>query len=113
MLTPELRIISISLLTLLLSKTSDMTPIALGLIVIYVVGFFVSLFIWSKFGKKYWTDYDAEKTYADYDDWSSNQEAYTAFSLGWPIFLAVFILRMTWLGLVKLCKTLIDRYSIA
>lgn len=90
-----------------------MTPIGWTLLAIYVIGFFISLVIWSMFGKKYWTDYDAEKTYVDYDDWSSNEEAYTAFSLGWPVFLAGFILRMIWLGSVNLCRYLISRFSFA
>jgi len=83
----------------------------LGWIAIYVIGFFVSLIVWSIFGKKYWVDYNQEKTYANYDDWSSNAEAYTAFSLGWPITAAVAILRLTWGGLVKLSQYLILKLS--
>ena len=53
--------------------------------VLYIVGALAMFAFLKYFGKKFLPDYDQEKTYADHDDWSSNAEAYTFFSLVWPL----------------------------
>lgn len=54
------------------------------LLVIYIIGFFISLIILHLFAD---CNYDEEKDYSNYDDWDSNAQAYAAWSVGWPILL--------------------------
>lgn len=67
----------------------------LGLV--YFLGYAISLTIMILWGKKYFKkhfkiDYDAPKTYANCDDWSSNSEAYVALSLVWPMTLVILFI---------------------
>jgi hypothetical protein len=56
-------------------------------LIIYIVGIPISVIFLTKFGKHMGLyDYDKPKTYADFDDYSSNGSAYLAFSTMWPIF---------------------------
>ncbi len=51
----------------------------------YLIGFVLTILFFVKFGKRIGFDYDVPKTYANFDDWSSNTEAYSFFSFTWPI----------------------------
>lgn len=68
------------------------------LIEIYLVGFILSLTFFKYFGVKIGFNYDDEKTYADYDDWDSNAQAFTAFSLFWPIIMPLLLI----MGIIKI-----------
>ena len=74
---------------------------------IYVVGFFLTLLFLKYYGKKMGFDYSEPKTYANHDDWNSNEEAYTAFSIIWPVFVLVNLLRGLWHLLVIFTKFVI------
>lgn len=63
------------------------------IILLYILGFLVTLFVLSRYGKTHFGfDYDKPRTYANYDDWSSNAQAFTAWSLGWPVFVSVHLI---------------------
>jgi hypothetical protein len=66
-------------------------------IIIYIVGFILTLTFLKLFGKKLGIDYDTEITYADYDDWENNAQAYLAFSITWvvtaPMFIVVVLIK--------------------
>lgn len=69
------------------------------LIVVYAIGYIMSLLILIKWGKKMGFDYSKPKTYADFDDWNNNVEAYTGISLAsWLFILAIIIIGL-WKGL--------------
>ena len=63
---------------------------------IYLIGFIMTLIFLSKFGKKLGMDYSQEKTYVDYDDYDSNLQAYTVFSLTWPLLWIAGIIVGSW-----------------
>lgn len=53
----------------------------------YIVGIVTTLIILLLYGKsKFGINYDVEKDYVNHDDWDSNNEAFLAFSISWPIF---------------------------
>jgi hypothetical protein len=55
--------------------------------IIYLIGIPISVIFLINFGEKLGLDnYNDTKTYADYDDYTSNGSAYLAFSTMWPIF---------------------------
>lgn len=56
----------------------------------YIVGIVTTLIILLLYGKsKFGINYDVEKDYVNHDDWDSNNEAFFAFSIAWPIFWLV------------------------
>lgn len=61
-------------------------------IMIYIVGFILSILFWVKFHKRLGIDFDVPKTYVNYDDWDSNGSAFLFFSLMWPIVLPMGLL---------------------
>ena len=71
-------------------------------LVVYVVGFLATLVFLIFFGKKIGIDYDVPRNYTNYDDYSSNGEAYLAFSLVWFIFVPATLLIKSILRLIKL-----------
>ena len=74
-------------------------------IIIYVVGYFLTILFFKKFGKKIGLDYSGPRTYANYDDWGSNAEAYTFFSVFWPIVMSVLSI----FGIIKLLQMLTNK----
>ena len=62
------------------------------LVIIYIVGFILTLTFLKLFGKKLGINYDPPHV-SDYDDWENNAQAYLAFSITWiatvPMFLVV------------------------
>jgi hypothetical protein len=53
-----------------------------------------------------WNNYDGPKDYSNYDDYISNAQAYLSFSIAWPIFIPVNILKFLWDGLLKFSEYL-------
>lgn len=74
-------------------------------IIIYVIGFIISLFSLHKWKKELGVDvYDNSQNEAD--DWSSNAQAYLAWSIGWPILIWLFSGIMIWKGLLLLSNSI-------
>ncbi len=65
-------------------------------VIIYVVGFILTLTFLKLFGKKMGIDYDPPHS-SDYDDWENNAQAYLAFSITWvvtaPMFFVVVLIK--------------------
>jgi len=66
-------------------------------IVIYIIGFILTLTFLKLFGKKMGIDYDPPHE-PDYDDYENNAQAYLLFSLTWiatvPMFTVVVIVKL-------------------
>jgi ABC-type dipeptide/oligopeptide/nickel transport system permease subunit len=66
-------------------------------ILIYIIGFILTLTFLKLFGKKIGIDYDPPHE-PDYDDWENNAQAYLAFSITWivtvPMFTVVVIVKL-------------------
>jgi hypothetical protein len=78
-----------------------------AIVIIYLAGFTASIKFLGKYGDKIGLgDYDEPKTYATMDDYSSNAEAWTMFSIFWPIFFIMLIFQLIIQGLIKLVKHL-------
>ena len=64
-------------------------------IVIYLVGFILTLTFLKLFGKKIGIDYDSGDN--AYDDWQDNASAYLFFSITWivtaPMFIVVVLIK--------------------
>lgn len=74
------------------------------IILIYVLGFFVSLFLLHRFKKELdLYNYDPPHP-AYYDDFNSNATAFVAYSIVWPIFLLVISIQLMWKILVNISK---------
>jgi hypothetical protein len=75
------------------------------LIPIYLIGFVISLTFLKYFGKRLGIDYDNEEpSYANYDDWDNNDEAYFGFATFWFILAPIGILIGTFILLQKFSK---------
>lgn len=59
-------------------------------VIIYVVGFILTLTFLKLFGKKMEIDYDTPDS-DNYDDYKNNAEAYLFFSLSWFVTAPLFI----------------------
>jgi hypothetical protein len=66
-------------------------------ILIYIIGFILTLTFLKLYGKKMEIDYDPPHE-PDYDDWENNAQAYLAFSITWivtvPMFTVVVIVKL-------------------
>jgi hypothetical protein len=68
------------------------------IITIYIIGFFLTLTFFKYFGVKIGFDYDKYASEGGwYDDWESNEQAFTAFSLFWPVIIPMMLV----LGIFK------------
>jgi len=69
-------------------------------LIIYIIGFILTLTFLKLFGKKMDIDYDPPHE-PDYDDWQNNAQAYLGFSLGWfvtaPMFTIVVIVQLLYI----------------
>ena len=63
------------------------------LLVIYIVGFILTLTFLKLFGKKMGIDYDSQEN--SYDDWQNNAQAYMFFSLTWIVTAPMFVFVVT------------------
>jgi len=84
------------------------------MILIYVIGFIITLFILHKWKKELDIDnYDNPTEGYDYGhtEWSSNAQAYAVWSLAWPLMVILFSGVLIWkvmMGLSKGIQTWID-----
>lgn len=72
------------------------------LITAYILGFIFNVAFFSMLGKTIGFDYSGPKDYANCDDWDNNAQAYTAFSMMWPVTDSLLILWGVWIILTKL-----------
>ena len=74
-------------------------------ILLYAIGFVLTLFALHKWKKQLNIDNYDNKSDNDWDDdWASNAQAYAAWSLGWPIVLAFFLVVMIWKTIMRFSK---------
>ena len=59
------------------------------MVTIYIIGFFITLTFFKYFGVKIGFDYDNER---DEDDWRSNTQAFTTFSICWPLIIPMLLI---------------------
>ena len=59
------------------------------IVTIYIIGFLLTLTFFKYFGLKIGFDYDSER---DEDDWRSNTQAFTAFSICWPVIIPMLLI---------------------
>ena len=64
------------------------------LLVIYIIGFILTLTFLKLFGKKLEIDYDPPYE-PGYDDWQNNAQAYMFFSLTWIVTAPMFVFVVT------------------
>ena len=84
-----------------------MSTIAVTLMLIYPIGFFLTLTFYKFFGKKIGMDYDPpHPEWCDWDDWDSNSSAYLAFSIGWPVIVPMLLI----MGFFKLMHKFTEWY---
>jgi len=77
------------------------------LMIIYPIGFLLTLTFFKYFGKRIGFDYDRDVNDNDwYDDYNSNAEAYLVFSVVWPMTMTL----LTLIGIWALLRVLVDLY---
>lgn len=69
------------------------------IIVIYILGYFFSLFILHRFKKELGADLYDNAPY-DWDDYESNAEAYVSWSFFWPILIIAGVAALIWKFLI-------------
>jgi len=75
------------------------------ILLIYVLGFFLSILTLKKYAKTMGMDCYDPPHGSYYDDYSSNAQAYMSFSLAWPIFWAFWVI----FGFFSLLKNLVQK----
>lgn len=75
-------------------------------IVIYLIGFFLTLTFFKYFGVKMGFDYTNNTSW---DDWSSNETAYTAFALTWFAVLPMLLIAGSMRAVFLFCKWYLKR----
>lgn len=80
-------------------------------LIIYLLGYFTTLYGLHRFKKFLGIDhYDGPHDgYDDYDDWTSNSEAYAAWSLAWPLLWAILVITGVWYALCTISSWMQDR----
>jgi hypothetical protein len=67
------------------------------IMIIYPIGFLLTLTFFKYFGVKIGFDYNGFANSKDwYDDWESNEQAFTAFSIFWPIIIPMLLILGSW-----------------
>jgi hypothetical protein len=67
--------------------------------IIYLIGFLLTLTFFKHFGTKIGFNYDRdENELHGWDDWDSNAQAFTSFSLMWPVIVPMLLI----LGIFKM-----------
>ena len=59
------------------------------IMIIYPIGFLLTLTFFKYFGVKIGFDYDNRKM--QWDDWDSNEQAFTTFSIFWPVIIPMLL----------------------
>ena len=75
-------------------------------IIIYLIGFFLTLTFLKYYGVKIGFDYDKQEN--SWDDWDSNAQAYTAFSTFWFAVVPMWIAVGIGVAIYKFCKLFHD-----
>jgi hypothetical protein len=60
------------------------------IMIIYPIGFLLTLTFFKYFGLKIGFDYDNRKM--EWDDWDSNEQAFTTFSIFWPVIIPMLLI---------------------
>jgi hypothetical protein len=84
----------------------------LTIITIYIIGFFLTLTFFKYFGVKIGFDYtrNANDIYHDwYDDWENNEQAFTTFSIFWPVIIPMLLLMGIWKIVFKFGKWFLNK----
>lgn len=85
-----------------------MTPF-FTFIIIYTLGFFVTLILLHKYHKELGVDYNKPKTNENIDDWNSNVIAFPSISLFWFYFWLVMLYKFIIKNGIKL-SSYIEKY---
>jgi hypothetical protein len=77
------------------------------IITIYIIGFFLTLTFFKYVGVKIGFDYDNRKM--EWDDWESNDQAFTAFSIFWPVIIPMLLVIGIWKIVFKFGKWFLNK----
>jgi hypothetical protein len=77
------------------------------IITIYIIGFFLTLTFFKYVGVKIGFDYDNRKM--EWDDWESNEQAFTAFSIFWPVIIPMLLVIGIWKIVFKFGKWFLNK----
>jgi hypothetical protein len=79
-------------------------------LIIYAIGFLLTLTFFKYFGVKLGFDYERWANETNwYDDWESNHQAFTAFSLFWPIMIPMLLIMGIFKMIFKFGKWFINK----
>jgi hypothetical protein len=80
------------------------------IMIIYPIGFLLTLTFFKYFGVKIGFDYNGFANSSDwYDDWESNEQAFTAFSIFWPVMIPMLLVLGIWKIVFKFGKWYIKK----
>lgn len=80
------------------------------IMIIYPIGFLLTLTFFKYFGVKIGFDYTRDANDIDwYDDWNSNEQAFTAFSLLWVIIIPMLLIMGIWKTIFKFGKWFLNK----
>ena len=80
------------------------------IMIVYPIGFLLTLTFFKYFGVKIGFDYTRNANDIDwYDDWDSNEQAFTAFSLFWPIIIPMLLVMGIWKTIFTFGKWYINK----
>jgi hypothetical protein len=80
------------------------------IVTIYIIGFFITLTFFKYFGVKIGFDYTRNANDIDwYDDWSSNEQAFTAFSIFWPVIIPMLLVVGSFKLVFSFCKWYLNK----
>jgi hypothetical protein len=77
------------------------------IITIYIIGFFLTLTFFKYFGVIIGFDYDNRKM--QWDDWDSNEQAFTAFSIFWPVIIPMLLILGSFKMIFKFGKWFLNK----
>lgn len=80
------------------------------IMIIYPIGFLLTLTFFKYFGKRIGFDYDRnENEMHGWDDWDSNEQAFTVFSVMWPVIMPMLLVMGIFKIIFKFSKWYIKR----
>ena len=80
------------------------------IMIVYPIGFLLTLTFFKYCGVKIGFDYTRNANDIDwYDDWDSNEQAFTAFSLFWPIIIPMLLVMGIWKTIFTFGKWYINK----
>jgi len=75
------------------------------IMIIYSIGFLLTLTFFKYFGVKIGFDYNRDANDIDwYDDWESNEQAFTAYAVFWPVIVPMLLIILIWKMIFKFGK---------